>query len=312
MRELIPKKLDLQLDPAFFEFDRRPVPREPNAKKPPVRIINVFEKITVPPEGGIYRHYKGMKYPIKGFPFEEAITAIDMVKSYTMTVIHSFAQKELKWLMLGFIIMPWKKKIKILQNALDRYIDFANRVFNRVKFRDGLVGTVYMKRQYYSKFSRSIWIVVRIFFLELGIKHETADDVGKIIATIFEYDDAYRYRVEDLMSETNKYDLRVSAFREIKRLLNIYQRREGLESVILKFRNVVKILRVALLSRKIRDAFRSAIFDSYFIDLQLDEADRHHVLQWDNYNFLGKTIEERQKMYLEMYGDNLPEVVEVP
>ena len=290
--ELKRKRIDLQLDPEFFKVDRRPKPAPPIDPKVPrtPRYINIFERIDIPAEGGIYRYYKGLRYPIKGFPFNEAINAIDLVKAYTMTLVHSLAQKELKWSILGFAVLRWKNKVKVLQNILDRYVVFADRVFNHVKFTDKLEGTIYLKYKYYSKFSKALWFVVAEFLRQIGIEYNTSERVGEIVATLFEYDDAYRYRVEDLLSNTTKYEFRYHSRRELKRLAEINEERETNKGVAKKFNDGIKILRLALLLPKVKIAFRWCLFSSPFNDLQYDKADEYHVLQYAGYNFLGKTI----------------------
>lgn len=303
------QRIDLQLDPAFFKWNRikQSVPTDPNARV--LRYINVFERITVPEDGGILRHYAGLKYPRKGFPFPEAINAIDIVKAYTMSVLYTVGQKELKWSILGFVFLSWKKKLKIIENALNRYIIFSDRVMNVVRFRDGTVGPIYLQKQYYSNFARELWKLIANFLIELGINESTADRVGEIIATLFEYDDAYRYRMEDIMSETDKWTLRTQPRAELKRLGAIMIKRDHI--VGNKFDLGIKVLRMVLLSGKIRQALRMAIFMSDFKNLQYDDIDRHCVLQYAEYDFMGTTEKEREAEFLRIYGDNLPPVIEV-
>jgi hypothetical protein len=227
-----------------------------------------------------------------------------------MSLIHTFALKELKWTFLGFVFTSWKKKIKILETALYQYCTFADRTYNTVLFPDGLRGTIYLKEQYYSLFSREVMFLVSEFLQELGISENVAKSTGKIIGTMFEYDDAYRYRVEDIMSETDNFTFRSQPRSELKRLGAIMANRD--HEVGHKFQTGIRLVRFALLSRKVRNAFRSAVFMSEFKNLQLDAADWYHVLHRTGYDYLGLTDEERNVKWLDIHGDDLPDIIEVP
>lgn len=305
------RKLNLQLDPGFFKWNRipKPQPINENTPKGEPHYINIFERITLPEEGGILRHYAGLKQPIKGFPFPEAINAIDIIKAYTMSMVYTLTQKELKWSVLCFLFLSWKKKIKIIENALSRYLIFADRVLNKVTFKDGTIGTIYLQKRYYSNFARELWDLVANFLVELGINRSLAERIGEIVATLFEYDDAYRYRFEDIMSETDNYTLRSQPRAELKRLGDIMVSRELV--IKGKIEVIIKVLRIMFLSRKVREAFRVALFTSNFQNLQLDKIDKHCVLKYGSYNFMGMTEEERLDMYYKIYEDNLPPVLEV-
>ncbi len=317
VKEYKQKLLQLVADPEFFKTNRVEENKQRFEQQHPNRLINVFERISVD-DDGIHVHFKGLAYPRHGFPFHEALDALYLVKKYTMNIVATLGQKELKWAFLGFALTSWKNKIKVITIALEKYNAFGDRALNHVLFSDRLTGTIILKRKYCMKFSRETIDFVSRFLDNLGINAENQvasirDDFAEIIGMIFEYDDSYRYMARDIMSETSRHDLYIAPRREIKRLARIFMKRAKYgEAFNQKVTSFINITTMALLHPRIKKAFQEAVLDSDFYSFQYDKADEHHVLQRNGYDFHGMSDEERNQIYLDFYGDNLPEVIKVP
>ena len=65
------------------------------------------------------------------------------------------------------------------------------------------------------------------FLAYSGISTPIAKQTAYIFGEIFEYDNAYRFRVQDLFTESSKELLTKNPIKEIRRLLKIYMSREG-------------------------------------------------------------------------------------
>lgn len=254
----------------------------------------IFERMDYPETGGQYAYFEGVPYPSKGHPFPEAIYAMNAAKRLTKLGIDFFAQKKVFFSLLGFVISPYKKFI--ITRLLSSYTE-ACRMFI----------TPYVIEEHYSTpCTNEIMGFIRGFLLDLGIDSQVATDFAEAFSMQIEYDNAYRLRIEDTMSETTKERLLENPRKEIKRLITIISEREPAWYNTDKFKAAAKILGILLYVPKIRRAFNNNLKASNFANFQLDEADRYHVLLWADYNFLGKPIEERIEMYKERHKDGMP------
>lgn len=254
---------------------------------------HMYDRTEYPREGGIYVYYKGLPFPKKGFPFPEAIHANDLVKRVTVTMLKSISTKYMIPSILAFALLPWKMKMKALSGILTEY--------NRIG--DWLLMGCYLKQDRYSNPCRTLRKVVENFMSELGIDKTQSMLFARIITTMFEYDDAYRYRLQDAMTETSAEALAKTPTREVKRIIGIVGKREQAERVIQHIASVSFIAGGVLAHPKIRKAFSKAILSvkDEFKSLQLDNADRYHVLMRGDYDFLGRTFEERAKIYTDFH-----------
>jgi hypothetical protein len=293
----IPRKnISLELSRDFFEH-----PNHHAVGQAGSQTLNTFvlKSVGVPDTGGVFLHYHGTKFPKAGFPFSEAIFAIDLVKKYTMSVVMTVAQRD-AWLpLLAFAVLPWKMKMRILENALNRYINFSNSVLNRV----------YLKPRYTTVCTRELRSLLAHFCSNLGI-HQ-GESFAKIFSTLIEYDDAYRYRVQDLFGVVTKDELLVSPVKAVEKMAAALKDRE--EQIPEKFDAFIKIARVMLHIPRVRKAFKKAVELCTLENLQMSEGDIYHSMLREGYNYGGLTIEERVDKWVELHGgmDNLPEVINI-
>lgn len=250
--------------------------------------------------GGQLAYFDGVPYPSKGFPFPEALYAVNAVKRLTMDLGRMLAGKDMAFTLLGFAITPRKWKVAAITRACDLYRETAMM----------FLGPYILKTEYQAGFTRELRKLVTTFLTSLGVPFESADGAAEVFTTLIEYDNAYRLRIEDLLSETTKEALLKNPARGIKRLMAIYCEREP--DARTDFNNQTKFaifgdgLRFALWVPSIRRAFNAAMGSIDFSMLQLDEADRYNILLWRDYNFLGKTIEERWQIFSEIHKGQLP------
>lgn len=255
---------------------------------------HIFDHVEYPDQGGIYTYYKGLPYPKKGFPFPEAIYNNDVMKRVTMTLLKTIGTKYMVIPLATIALLPWFAKAKILDNFLGQYI----------RIGDWLLKSSFLKPERYSNPCRSLWKLVENFLLNLGIEKSTAWTFGKIIATLIEYDDAYRYRLEDIMSESSKTAWSERPIYEFRRLVKIFAERETYDQVKHTLKALSIVGTAVLLHPKIRKAFilaMESLTPKEFNMLTLDDADRYHVLRRMDYNFTGRTFEERKKIYADVH-----------
>ncbi len=155
----------------------------------------------------------------------------------------------------------------------------------------------YLEDEAYTPFPRELRKGCEVFLKELGVEAGLASKIGLISATVIELDVAYRYRAEDVFSETTLERMLENPRREILLLMKIFETREPKAHLIKKFSAITNILLFALLSPRVKRAFRKALRAIRFEGLQLDEIERDNVKHLHNYDFFGMTIEERAKIW---------------
>ena len=227
---------------------------------------------------GIFTYYHGMDVPRIGVSptyqdFPSAMAEVDKVK---------IALKEL--LKNPFIVFR-------LENAL--------RAFNRLG--DKCLGQWYLEWDYWCPTAKQIYLFCGNFLSSLGVSDETCEKTAEIIATLFEYDDAYRYRLNDLMSETTKERMIAGFAKEMKRLLGLNEKREHTGDVNGKIKDIYLLARFALLIPKVKRAMMRALEAVDWKGWRLTESEIFHTLNWENYDVRGLCYEERMAQYEQIF-----------
>jgi len=233
----------------------------------------ILEKVEIQ-DGGIFVYIGGAMFPYKNFCTAEAVFTANQVKSLFIETI-----KLVKWYW-GFIIpFLYFDKQKILD------------AFNRIAWR--IMSPHLLKYQYMSSFARALHYVILIFLMEIGLKEDSADKFALLFVHIIDYDNAYRLRIEDLLSETTKEKLANNPRQEIKKLIKLMAERDINQGVSSKINKIARLINLILLVPKIKKAFKKAIGTSEFDKLNYDDADLYWTAIRDDYFFRGLTKEER-------------------
>lgn len=230
---------------------------------------------------GIQIYIDGAPFPQKGLPTAESIWSINVIKKTIIEAIKLFATPQFCLSGAMFMILPKRK--------------FMNKLvasFNRICW--GVLNPHILKTEYKTPIAQELTDMISSFAEELGIDIEHCHKLGQIIAHVIEYDNAYRYRLEDLMSETSKGRLTKSPIKEIHRLCGLLQERDVNPIVKKNAKRLAWFLTLLLLSPRIRKSFKKVLTNCTFSKLQLDESDTYWCLIREDYNCMGMNYEDRQ------------------
>lgn len=238
-------------------------------------------------EDGLRIHVQDGSFPQKGNPIPEAMNAIGVLKKILIEPIKLFSWHFYPSLFL-ILLFPKKFLIKSLEyfNALSQVTIDAYRP----------------PKEYLGPFTREFQLFVSFCLEEMGVEAPLANRVGQNIALIFDYDAVYRWRLQDVFSETTPSKL--FTLRELKRL-GIMVRERDEERMGAQSQKVLNLLRIAILHPRIRKALQKAINKVDFTKLQLDEGDRYWCCFQGSYKFFGLTNKERMQM-IEDKGWKIP------
>ena len=201
-------------------------------------------------------------------------------------------------------------------SILAHYCYIADWMFQWYDPNSKRMRKIFLKPNRYRQSVRELIKLINGFISNLGIKVEfygtpANADFGKVIGTILEYDNAYYWRMEDIFSETSKELLIKNPRKELKRLLEIYKSREkgGIE---FKAEAIVKALNWIFWIPGVKKAFRKAIQSVDIEKMKMTKDDSYFTMIYEGYDFQGKNIEDRTKIWLSMTGGKAPERLWVP
>ena len=170
--------------------------------------VHPLLQVEFPEEGGVLTYMGGYDHPYKGFPLGEFVDKIDYIKKTQRAVLsslyHSF--KSHSWLTLSTLIfVPW-----ILNDLLKAYIYPVYRMVDRFKLKP-------------IRYCTSMRELHRAFSKDSG---EYRGMIRDIMCMLLEYDNAYRFRFQDIIVELDKDKLKKNPGKELNRLFALLISRE--------------------------------------------------------------------------------------
>ncbi len=242
---------------------------------------------------GILRWFKGVPYPCRAY-FDglndpnfhlRALGALGIVKKFLVNLGY-----------LANLVIPRTFKLKKWEEFLKKITDLCTYP----QLDEFLVKD--------DEWSEPVWEIgkfIKIFLIGIGFNEEICYQFSRVIMCFLEFDQAYRYRLQDLIGETSKQAL-TRPRREIKRLYRILVARDifmpgkmwGIFERVEKF---VTPLLFILLIPKFRKAFDKAVEAVDLEKIKFNDNDRFHFAFWRGYDFEGKSFEQRFNPYAEIY-----------
>ena len=224
---------------------------------------------------GILTHIDGATYPRKGNPTPLAVHLINIIKT----------------LLLQSLKHP---KTLLLTNKQEVLLSF-NIVFEKT-FSPIIIGEEYrVREEYLCPTAYGVMKFTESFLTTLGYDKNISHQFAYNVAHIFEYDDAYRYRLQDIITECNIQILKFTPTKEIKRLLIILNEREAPNNQTAPkiTRHILQVLPLLLIP-KVKKAFKQSVH--HLDKCKYDASDAYWAcLKGDEYKFTGKTPEDRTR-----------------
>lgn len=218
---------------------------------------------------GMFNYYQGTPYPAKGFVYPEAMFALNQMKRFTLEVLKVSKNP----IVFAGLVVARKQ-------ALASY----NTLFDKV-FGDHSVKNEYLCHSAYA---------VEAFLLYVMKDEKFAHNVAQFV----EYDDAYRYRFQDIITELDVEAFKKNPRKELDRLVKLMDSREGQKGVFAKLQTALKLAKILLLVPSIRKSVCENIH--HLKRGEFDENDRYWVSVIDNgYSYFGMSSDERLKLYAE-------------
>jgi len=243
-------------------------------------------------EDGTRVWIRGAEYHQKGMGTPDALFALNVIKRIVTQALKIALRPEFILGVVLIVFRPRKWRVATLEELMGSYNGICWKVFS----------PFILKPKYMLPIAREVRSILKRFTNNLGISEGNSEQFSAISSHMVEYDNAYRFRLEDLMSETTKEALANRPIRELRRLSKIARDRdEG--SVSWKFTKMATVLSILLLIPSIRKAFKKTILESNFELLQYDDVDRYWTAMRTDYKWWGIEADERSKFNI---GKKIP------
>lgn len=267
-----------------------------------------FEKVEYPEEGGVFVHYYDHPYPFKGHPFPEAVDAIMMPKKAIVATMHFVKRHPVFTAIL--LLLPQFITRRYFRSAIELFVGDCIREVIRP----------YLLSDEKKRWNRCVLEIRRaaskaLLETKLPWWKKFIPIFIDIISAIIEWDNAYRYRLEDIFGEFDKAAFIRNPSKEIDRLIKIWvQRERGWHEYKGKLITMAAALRLLLFFVPGLRRFFCAFAEELDLEkVRLDEADRYYCLVRPDYDADGEPITVRQKKYFEVinkYKQEHPERIQ--
>lgn len=238
--------------------------------------VYLFDKVEYVENLGMMVYYKDCKLPKHGFPFPDAIKGINVCKRLAKIILKN----------VGIV-----KCYFHLNKILEDYYRAA----------DSVMAGCWIKDEYLCPMARELKKFSEIIMTELGVSKSSA----KVIAHIFENDDAYRFFFQDLMGTINKNNvLSPKTYLTLIKTIKDSGMGAGYSKQLIQFS---KLMMLVVLIPRFRRAIKKGLEAIDFSKLQFDEYDRFWILNRNDWNFLGMTHEQRKPLWVEANGGIEPQ-----
>lgn len=237
--------------------------------------VSPLTKVEFPENGGVLTFMEGHEYPYKGFPAAEFVDRIDLLKKVIRTTLSGFYHElkgKSKLKLLTLLPALWVARHGVRTGIYTFY-----RIIDRFKMKE-------------FRYSSTVRELHRAFSVEIP-KESVKDKEIRLmlrdgICMLLEFDNAYRYRFQDIIAELNRENARKNIIGELKRLLTIMQSREKTPEV----RDTWTLFKL-LVSLYLRfDKGMKTLISNVLVEIDtgkaaLDEGDKHYCNPRQDYTF---------------------------
>lgn len=236
---------------------------------------NPLLKVEFPEVGGILTYMEGHEHPYRGFPYFEFVEKIDLMKKIVRATL-SGAYHQLKSrpkIMLATLV-PAMWVVRPL-TRIGVYVFF--RMIERFRIKT-------------ERYSQPIRELHRVFSLEpegeAYADKEFRTQLRDLLCMTAEFDNAYRFRLQDTLVELDKQALQTNDLVEMDRIFKLLYKREKTQEIRDTWRLMMFFVRYYLRFDKV---LRSMIVNSLknldLSEIELKPEDKHYCRPRKDYNF---------------------------
>ena len=234
-----------------------------------------ISRVIFPQDGGVLTYFDGVDLPAKGFCYGETVETVDEVKKTGIAFLTGFFKglKHNKVKMVLFILL-FRKQFMTIFTSLIKRLDFRMR---RVR----------QKPEMYCLCAREIYRVFNLMMVWYPFWKKILECLRNIVCMILEYDDAYRYPLQDALPEFNSDAGRKDIVKELGRVLDFEMKWDHKVGMVRKLKQIKKLLFLLKFNKKLREAVTRFFLEVDLNRMKMDKADKFHArykwgYDWDH------------------------------
>lgn len=241
--------------------------------------VHPLDRVEFPEAGGILTYMQGYEHPYKGFPLGEFVDKNDIMKKlskgFLSGIFHQcFKVKNKKVrlknplrLLLSFMTLKWIVRMEIY--SFHRFIERSK--IKPIMYSDAM-------RELHRAFSCPV-------DKETKEEAELREKLRDIICMHLEFDNAYRYRFQDISETVDMDKFNKNPIKEVLRNLTTMQSREVTQEVKDSWTLTKMLVHSLRFDKQIKKILVNTVNNLYFEKLKLSVEDMSYCEPRTDYNF---------------------------
>ena len=185
---------------------------------PPANDRNALQKVEFPEEGGVLTYMEGYELPYRGFPYFEIVEKIDVIKKIAKASLSGLYHSLKRYSLLLVLLLP---ALFVARDLLSAGVYTFYRLIERFK----------IKRERLCRCMRELHRAFSQPRKESGDITELSVMLRDLACNVLEFDNAYRFRCQDLVESLDKDLLKKNPVKELLRIMTIAQSREQTQEI---------------------------------------------------------------------------------
>jgi hypothetical protein len=215
-------------------------------------------------DGGVRMYINSLELPVRLCPNTDSLNIIAIYKRFFISIVRGNLLQKI----IGLIFILSSKK------WLYEWLEYT---FN--------LNQILLKDEHWSQPVKEIRRVLKNRFNPVLID---------AISTILEYDNAYRFRLQDILSELDKSQLKgFKVIKELQRLFDIIHTRELSQNPVERTWLNMKKFTYLLIIPQIRKLVIDILKDLNIDEIRFNNEDLCYINKYGVYSYCGKTLKER-------------------
>lgn len=245
----------------------------------------VIQEIWHDPQQGYLVLYKGEKYPKKGWPDQVDILQIDLIKRFFRLSARFMSETPIRYFLILFLFLPKWIQNKAIAKFYEHFIvGYLGLIMQRIQQKD----------EYYCTSAREIRRTGYAISHEAKTQKEkeAVEFFADFFGNFMEFDNAWRYMVQDVLPEANVANIILNPAKELERLAKIHYERMGRTRDDAKV--VARLLKLLFFFRpEVEKWIQRFFYEVNMEKVKLDDADWYHCLPRLDYNYRGMIYADR-------------------
>lgn len=237
--------------------------------------VSTLQKVEFPDSGGVLTWMDGQYFPYKGYPLFDFVDKIDQIKKINRAMLSGlYHQIKDKPKIAYLTLLP---AIWLAKDLLRSWIYVFYRMIDRFKIKS-------------VRYSDSVREIHRAFSVARPDENYRDTDfrimLRDLLCMIIEFDNAYRFRLQDILSEMDKDSLQKHPVQELIRLLVIMNSREKTQEIRDTWTLLRYVIRWYLIfDRRLTQTLKYALLQLDLDKIRLSTGDKTYCIPRQDYTF---------------------------